>query len=599
MTSHPLRTILLCILLVAAAGLAAPGGRAGDEPADAPAAVSPADRIFPLSAVRPGMRGTAFTVMSGTRIESFEVEVIDVMHDFLSKQDMILVRCLGERIHHLGIAQGMSGSPVFIDGKIAGALSYTWSWVKEPFGGVTPIEAMLAEGKRVLEGRPSGAEPPTLLRSPRPPRIPGESGAKKDLAPITTPVCVGGFSHAGRAELGKVLGTLGLDIQAAGTGVVAGAPGNWANLDAPIVPGAALSVDLVRGDLCVTALGTCTFVDGETIYGFGHGFQDIGETLFPLSVAYIYAVVPSQNLSFKLGGSIREIGALVQDRQSGIVGVLGRTAPMVPFEITLRNAATGRSETFHFEITANRVLFQRMMLLSLREAFSKAERTLGRNTKSYRLEVKLEGVETPWVYEDAFVSFDAGLSRLLIGLVDRVLIHPSQRVAFEYVKLDVAIENMDRRAFIETVTASVDEVRPGKEVELTVRLRLREGGGLILERLRLQIPADARPGNFGILVTGGDNVAAEVATPIDLLDIPALYDAFYKSTELVAVVPTGRVNVDMDGTLYRNLPLSALPRLVRSLDATQVKVHPVTENVRRTVPYIVAGADKVVLRVVD
>ena len=161
--------------------------------------------------------------------------------------------------------------------------------------------------------------------------------------------------------------------------------------------------------------------------------------------------------------------------------------------------------------------------------------------------------------------FDAGFSRILITLVDRVLNHPTQRAEFERIELDVRIENVDRRGDIEKVTASKDEVRPGEEVELLVRMRLKEGGAALLRAHSSSAsPPTRRPATSSSLVTGGDNVSADVATPVDVLDIPALYDAFYKSTELVVVVPTGRVNVDMDGTLLRNLPLSAVARLARS-----------------------------------
>ncbi len=580
--------LLLALLLLGASGLQAPVAVAGDEPA-------PTDeRIFPLSAVRPGLRGTAHTVFSGTRVETFEVEVVDVVHNFLSKQDVILVRCLGDRIGRTGIAEGMSGSPVTIDGKIVGALSYAWEWTKEPICGVTPIESMIADGSRLLEGRPSGSEPPTLLRQPRPRPIRARDG---DLRRIATPLCLGGFSPAGCARVADALADVGLPVRIGG-GVVTGAPAGWANLDAPVVPGCALTVDLVRGDFSASAVGTCTFVDGDRVFAFGHGFQDIGETLFPLSVAYIYSVVPKHNLSFKMGASIREVGAIVQDRQSGVTGMLGAKAPMVPVHVRLGNEATGRVEDFHFEVTANRTLFRPMLILSIREAFSKAERTLGANTKHFDLEVKLAGVGETWSYQDTIVAFDAGFSRVLVTIVDRVMNHPTQRAEFERIDLDVRIENVDRRATVEKVTASKDEVRPGEEVELLVRMRRMDGGELFFERFTVRIPADAPTGDFGLLVTGGDDVAAEVATPIDVLDIPALYDAFYKSTELVVIVPTGRIDLDMDGRLLRNLPLSVVARLARSPGAARVKIQPVSEKLRRTVPYVVSGKGKVVLRVV-
>lgn len=591
MTATPLRVALvslLVLLLLGVTGLETPGAAAGDDPAGQDGG------IFPLSAVRPGQRATVHTVFSGTRVETFEVEVIDVIHNFLSKQDVILVRCLGDRVARTGVAEGMSGSPVTIDGKVLGALAYTWPWVKEPIGGVTPIEAMIEDGSRPLEGRASGAEPPTPLRHERPRPF---GAGRGDLREIATPICVGGFSPEGSQRVVEALGELGMPVRIGG-GTVTGAPAGWANLDAPVVPGCALTVDMIRGDLSVCAIGTCTHVDGKRVYAFGHGFQDIGETLYPMSVAYVYSVVPKHDMSFKVGASLREVGVIRQDRQSGVTGELGAKAPMVPVHIALGNKTTGRVEDFNVEIVANRTMFQRMLMLAIREAFSKAERTLGANTKHFKLSVKLKGVEETWSYEDAFIAFDDGFSRLLITLVDRVMNHSTQRAEFERIDLDIRIENVDRRGSIEKVTASRDEVRPGEEVDLLVRVRMKEGGALVYERIPVRIPADAQAGDYAITLAGGDHVSADVAAPVDVLDIPKLYEAFYKSTELVAVLPTGRVNLDMDGRLLRSLPLSALARLARSPDMPGVRISPVTEKVRRPVPYVVAGSGRVVLRIV-
>jgi hypothetical protein len=601
MQRRSLLGLLLASLLLV---LPAPGRLAAEEGAEGPKV----PEVFPLSAVRPGMKGTGYTVKAGTRIEPFEVVVLDVMRNFLNKQDVILVRCLGEAFASHRVAQGMSGSPIYIDGKIVGALSYTWGWEIEALGGITPIESMLAEGQRPLDDRPAGAEPPTELRTGPPgpmpegeftrPRPSAVEEAGQEMVPIGTPVCVSGFSSAGRRALAESMAPYGLDVRAAGGGAAGGKPARWADLDAPMVPGAALVVELMRGDYDVSVLGTCTHVDGDKVYGFGHSFNGVGQTLYPMSVGYVYTVVASRNISFKMGSGLREVGAVIQDRQSCIVGVLGQKAPMVPFDVRMRNVATGHEERFHFEVCENTLFFQQLLLIGLRECFAKGESVLGGNTKRYRMELKLKGVEEPWVYEDVIAGFDGGMSRLLIGLVDRVMIHPTQRASFESFRVDVDIDHVDRRADLVAVTAARDEVRPGEEVELTLRFRVREGGALAETSLPVRVPDDAPAGNLVIQVTGGDNVPAAVAAPVDVLDIPRLYDGFYKSTEVVAVVPTGRVDLDIDGRLVRGIPLSALPRLARSPEAASASLQPVTVKVRKDVPYVVAGAVPVTLTVV-
>ena len=549
------------------------------------------DRFFPVSAVRPGMKGYGLTVKAGTKIERFEVEVIDVMRNNLVKQDVILVRCLGEAFADHGIAQGMSGSPIYFRDRLAGALAYTWSWSKHAIGGITPIAAMLPEGKRKLEGRATGAPPRTPLRKPKP----AAAGGSK-FRPIGTPVALSGFTEEARAELRDVLERDGF-VVGVGAPVDGGAVGRQGNLDAPIAPGASIVVDMMRGDFSFSSLGTITHVDGDVVYAFGHAFEDLGETLFPASVGYVYTVLASHDISFKMGGSLREIGALVQDRPSGIVVRKDMKAPMVPFKLRFRNAKTKREESFAFEITPNTIYFQRLVIAAIRSAFGKAESTLGPNTKRYKMTVKLAGMD-PWSYEDVVAAFDGGFRRNLITLVDAPLNHWYQRPAFESIELDVEVEHVDRRAVIRSAVASRDEIRPGERMSVLVELQKKEGGERVLERLEVEVPADAPTGNYAIGIVGGDYVPADVPRYEDIADMPKMFAAFNKSTELVAVLPTSRVDVDIFGKLLRRVPLSLLPRLARSPGGDAMKLSPVIEKVVRAVPYVVDGSAQVVVRVV-
>lgn len=580
----------LALLLVLVACLGAPRTARGEDPGAAAA-----DRYLPLAAIVPGMRGHGFTVKAGTRLERFEVEVIDIAHNWLAKQDLILVRCLGEAFADHQIAQGMSGSPIYFDGKLAGALSYTFSWAKHAVGGVTPIHDMLAEGARAREGRPTGALPPTGLRAPERSTATGEAAAEGPFRRIGTPLALGGFSPEGRARLAAALRTTGLHVVAAPSGGAGG--GGPGAQEVAVEPGATITVDILRGDFSASALGTITEVDGDLVYAFGHPFETLGETLLPVSVGYVNTIVASREISFKLGGPSREIGALVQDRPSCIVCDRTLTAPMVPVRASFRNPITKREETFRFEVTPNVIFFQPMLQSALREAFTKAEGTIGPNTKRARMTVKLEGMPA-WSYEDTIGGFDAGFQRMIMHLVDRPLTHFNQRPRFESFEVDVEVEHTDRRSIIRAVVPDKDEVRPGQTVRLTVLLEDVEPGPLRTERIEVVVPLDAPEGNYGIEVMGGDMAPADAPAPQDIADLPALYAAFHKATELVAVLPRAQVDVDLDGHLLRRLPLSSLPRLVRSPDAYRLAVRGTASLVKRDVGYLVAGSEQVVVRVV-
>jgi hypothetical protein len=367
--------------------------------------------------------------------------------------------------------------------------------------------------------------------------------------------------------------------------------------DVKLEPGSTVMVELIRGDVTAAALGTCTWVDGEKVYGFGHPFDELGETLLPMSTGYVYTVVSSQNFSFKMGTALKQVGAIVQDRQSCIHGILGREAPIIPFDLQFENRVTKRTEDFHFEVTTNRIYLQQMVNVALQEAFVRAETTFGLNTKRYQMTVKIRGLEEPWTYDDVISGFDAGIQRVLIGLVDRVMIHPNQRAELEWVKLHVDIEHMDRRAGIEAVAPSLDEAKPGEEVVLRVRLRRREGGGSAVESFPIRVPHDAPNGPFVFTVTTGDAVGADVAEPVAIADLPSLTRGFYKATEIVALLPTDRVDVDMNGRLLRGLPLSSVPRLARSPEGKGITLRPVTEKVRHDTGFVVEGGKRVTILV--
>lgn len=589
-------TLGLLLLLAVPAAHADDRDVAVPRPKQPAVAAPPAPEICPLGMVTPGLRGYGLTVMQGTAIERFEVEVIDVIPGFLAKQSLILVRCLGDAFADHQVVQGMSGSPIYLHGKLAGALSYTWDWAKHPLAGVTPIEIMLAEGARPLEGRPSGAEPPTPLRRKDRPAAPAVDEST-GLRPIGTPVTSSGYAPETRARILRAL--QGIGIHAVDGGAV-GRPGArpWQQATkAKLEPGSALVIELVRGDFQVATIGTCTLVDGDVVYGFGHPFQTLGETLFPMSVGYVYMTVASRKVGFKMGGALEQVGAIVQDRPSGVVGHLGREAFMVPCDVSFTNTVTQRKESFHFEIAHNRHVLDKLLVASVQEAFRKAETTLGHNTKHFDMTIQVEGLD-PWRVEGAMGGFDGGFQRALIHQVDKILNNQKQRAKIESFRLHVDVEHTDRRARVTNVTASADEVRPGQTIDLFITLEKRDGGEAVRETLPVRIPDDAPAGNYAIQVTSGDFVAENAAEPRDLADLPAFYESFYTATQLFAVLPTARVDVDVDGRLLRNLPVSSIPRLARSPGGQRLKLKPVVDLVKRDVPYVVAGSYTLMLRVV-
>ncbi len=312
------------------------------------------------------MIGEARTVFQGTKPETFRVRVVSVLHNFLPKQDIILVRAEDPRVERLGIAAGMSGSPVYVDGRVMGAIAYGWSFAKEPLAGVTPIESMLAERKR--SGRPP-ADPYQSAASLQ--AIPDTvHGSSERLRPVDIPLSVSGASDASLAYLDEQLHPLGLlPVRAGGAGrSLPLLPAETAKL---LVPGCAIGVALIQGDMTATAMGTLTYVAGKQIVAFGHPMFGIGAVNLPMVLGEIHAIIPSLSSSMKLSSPIGEVGTITDDSRSGVVGVLGSHAGTVPVQVRVVSEGIHKP-SFTVQIVRHRQLLPLLATMAVSTAISQA-----------------------------------------------------------------------------------------------------------------------------------------------------------------------------------------------------------------------------------
>ena len=304
------------------------------------AALSAQTALFPLKDLKPGMRGTGRTVFNGSNVEDFNVEILGVLDNIGPKESLILARLSGGPLEHTGVMQGMSGSPVYIDGKLIGAVAMAFPFAKDPIAGIRPIEAMLRTSTAAtpLPSSPSPApaipaaraalalnERDLTRRIPRPEPALGTDARMIDIA---TPLSFGGFSRATLDTFAPQLRSLGLEPR---QGVTSGGKlepvmGNPADLK----PGSMISVQLMAGDLSVGADGTVTHIDGNRIYAFGHRFLDIGSTALPFARAEVLTLLANTNTSFKISSAKEWMGTIYQDRNTAVAGELGKRPPMVP-----------------------------------------------------------------------------------------------------------------------------------------------------------------------------------------------------------------------------------------------------------------------------
>jgi hypothetical protein len=351
---------------------------------------------MPLSAVKPGMKGYGLTVFSGTKPERFDVEIIGVLPKFRPHQDLILIKTKHPRLEVAKIVAGMSGSPIYIDGKMIGAYAYGWSFNEEPIAGVTPIADMIDDIERPLPKEIDGWPLALRLGSPHTtgtraglqelgPQDGGSryAGPLKDytlarhaqqinrqwsgglapsnpLQPVATPLLMGGMT-AGAVELAnELLQPMGLTPLQAGGG---GAP----RADAPTryVDGGAIGVQLIRGDMSAMGLGTVTRVEGDRLLGFGHPMMNSGVTNLPTAVGEVLWFLASSQRSFKIGMPVRDVGALVNDRQASIVVSHSAKPPVIPVSLKIKGALGGRHTDWKFEVAHEKFMTPTFMAIAL------------------------------------------------------------------------------------------------------------------------------------------------------------------------------------------------------------------------------------------
>ena len=287
-------------------------------------------------AIRPGMKGYGLSVFHGWEPQRFDVKIIDVMKNTFPAGDMILARLSGAGLEKSGVIAGMSGSPVYIDGKLIGAVAYTWSFSKEPLAGITPIRQMLEEKKNADSAF-----------------FDDHSHFKR----ISTPLMVSGIYGKARDFLAASLSNKGFVISEGGAGSSLKSPSHT------LKPGDSVALNLVDGDLNLAGIGTVTYVDGKDVYIFGHPMSQTGNLSLPISRSYIYGVIPSQMLSYKMGASSQPLGASLFDGQSAVYFRLGQPAGMVP--VTVKIQTWKNKATYHYRVAGHKDYFSAMLATTL------------------------------------------------------------------------------------------------------------------------------------------------------------------------------------------------------------------------------------------
>ena len=540
------------------------------------------------SELRRGMSGFGLTTFQGTEIDTFQVEILGVLKGALGpRMDMILARLSGGPLEHTGLIRGMSGSPVYIDGRLIGAISYGWYFSKDPIGGITPIAHMLEVATRE---HPTPSQYGKALKlDEETTRLLGVEGVST-LAPLGMPIAVAGFSPQGRQVLRDALDAPGIQLLDSPAGQA------LSDQEAPIAPGASLAVQLIRGDYSAAAIGTLTWVGDGRFVGFGHPMFLLGATNLPATGAYIHQVIPIQTASFKLGTPTGAMGAVRQDRLPAIAGTLGAVPDMLPVRVALRSAAGNHD--FRCEVLRHPELSAALVRSVLFNSLETAEKLFGDATLRVRSHIALADGRTV----EREQMYSSGIA-LLSAVIDAaqpvsVLLNNSfAGLALDSLHFELEIGETLAQARITGLRLSPPEPKAGQRVSLQATLQPYRAEP-ITERMELNLPAHLEPGPFVVRV--GSGVAStsweaarrpDAFVPRNTSDLLDLLERTGAADELVVEVFRAGPGFTVDGRELPGLPPSALA--VLSADRSAGHLGPVQGEVvlrhTLTTDYVLSG----------
>jgi hypothetical protein len=581
----------------------------------APKAQNP--QTIAVSQIHAGMRGVAYTVFQGVKPEAMEVEVLGVLHNVNGpKGDIILVRLHGQKVEYTGVVAGMSGSPVYLDGKLAGALAFRiGEFSKEPIAGVTPIADMLEIS--ALDRSPAeetSAVKPSVNTVAGRTDAPGEASglpaaadsAGKDFAnylkPIETPLVFNGFSEQAIHLFAGQFASAGI-VPVMGAGSVSDD-----KQPEPIEAGSAISAILVRGDMDIEATCTVTYVDAQRLLACGHPLLQFGSVDLPMNKAEVLATLPSPLNAFKIVNTTEPVGTFVQDRHTGIMGVFDRQPQMIPVTLTL-HSGTG-SKQFHYEVLNNPKLTPVALMVTVFNALHGVNE-FGEEI-TYRLAGSIGVKGFPEVtMRNMFAPAENGQPAAMQAALSlgerfgRIYDNPYNAPAIAGVKLDFDLVRERRWARLESARTDVTEARPGQEITLETVLAPYRGERMV-RQIRVKIPTSASKGTLRILVSDGDTLDRigrgnpAFGRKLDLASTIALLNKEHSNNRVYVSLLEGNPEARVADKVMPTLPISIM-NVMDGMRGNQEMVVSGESNVDETatapLDYVVSGAQLLTITV--
>jgi hypothetical protein len=461
-------------------------------------------RYITIDEIKPGMDAVCLTVYKGVEARKFNLKVVDVVRDIMPGRNAILVMGTDEEFIHTGPVAGCSGSPVYINNRLAGALAFAWMFSKDPLYGVTPIEEMLQAGDYTP---PVKTSPVPVLDFSKPINLktaynqtinfknhkPQDSGINWLPCPITTTLPAACFT-----DFAGVFESVGL------LPVSVGASGKLSEYtDVPMKPGGILALPLVYGDIELSAIGTITDVVGDKIYAFGHGFTGEGPIDVPMATGYVHTVVASYLRSFKFGQTIDIKGALYADQSTAVVGTIGKKAATIPMRLTVERF-NDKKRTYNCQIVSHRFFTPLLAKICLAGTAQMRGYLPADHSIQYKTRIGIEGYEPVWLENfSSFAELDDYLSDS-IGALSLILNNPYDRPQITSLDFEVKILPQTAISHIWSFDVSNTTVKPGQTITAQVSLESYLTGHKSYTQT-ITIPENIPPGNYKLMLAGIDD----------------------------------------------------------------------------------------------
>ncbi|MGM0381465.1 MAG: SpoIVB peptidase S55 domain-containing protein [bacterium] len=507
-----------------------------------------AAETLPVSKLEAGMKGYGKTVLSGKRVDTFPVEILGVMKKVMPDQDLILIRAENDTLVHTNIISGMSGSPIYINGKLIGALAYSWPFEKEPIAGVTPIKN--------IRNTPGDFK-----------RTSGDNSFKK----ITTPLVTSGFSEESLESISGKFKKMGLPVQFINggnpgqNGIDSGAIKN-------IEPGSAVGIQLIRGDLNMAAIGTATEIDRENnrLYAFGHPFLNSGEIEFPMTTARVQTFIPSLQSSFKIASPEKTIGVITTDRQATVAGELGKKADLIPVKINLNNPAQQAGNSYSVEIIRNKFLTPGL-LNSVAANFARAKiQQLGVNKITTNIQVEL--ANHPNLDIQRVTAASQPLDYRPFLELQQLWLNKFQKPEIEKIALDITLERGEQTARITDLWTNRAHVVPGEKITVFAKLEPHRKDEVI-KSFDFRLPDDLPGRQIRLSATSAGRLSRQKPAPESLAQVIEFLNNRKNNTGLAVVIAYPGLNMNFYGKRYKNIP-PGFARMLRPENNQDIRAIP-------------------------